>query len=132
MVTLLLSVGLPPVAASARPTCWPTDRRASCHGSKAPPERPPLVVDHGLSFWTTRSRRPLPVGLYRSRRRLSYGCSDRRRRCWWTRTVLFWPTSLTNTYRSDRRCWWTRAVLTNVADERVRIWPTLLKNTCCS
>jgi len=47
-----------------------TNRRASCHGSKAPSERPPLVVDHGLSFWTTRSRRPLTVGLYRSRRRL--------------------------------------------------------------
>jgi len=70
--------------ASARPTCWPTgtvprvtDRKRrltdrhgrSRHWPEASTERPPLVVDHVLSFWTAWSRRPLTVVLYRSCRR---------------------------------------------------------------
>jgi len=31
-----------------------------------------------------------------------------------------------NTRCSDQRRWWTRADLTNVADEQVLFWPTLL------
>jgi len=72
--------------ASARPTCWPTgtvsrvtDRKRrltdrhgrSRHWPEASTERPPLVVDYVLSFWTAWSRRPLTVVLYRSCRRPS-------------------------------------------------------------
>jgi len=99
-----------------------SNRRASCHGSEEPSERPPLVVDHGMSFWTTRSRRPLTVGLYRSRRGLRTvvltNVADEH--------VLFWPTLLMNTCCSDQRRWWTRADLTDVADEHVLFWPTSL------
>jgi len=125
--------------ASARPTCWPTgtvprvtDRKrrltdrhgTSRHWSEASTERPPLVIDHVLSFWTVWSRRPLTVVLYRICRRpltvvLNRRCWRTRavvlnRRCWRTRTVVL-----------TQRCWRTRAVvLTNVADEHVRLFWT--------
>jgi len=150
MVTRLLSDGLPPEAASVRPTCCSAHRRASCHGSKRVVRTSTACRRPRLSFWTTRSRRPLFVGLNRSRRRrravvLNYAESTTTlcrsepesttatygwfyRRCWWTKRCAVLTSVAVEHVPFWPALWGTCAVLTNVVDERVRIWSALLLN----